>query len=60
MQTRVNHGISLTFFNSYPVHEGRRQGAGGSPDEKCFHHQVMKVGALLFPIPYFQIRKKEE
>ncbi|NER45346.1 MAG: hypothetical protein F6J92_01250 [Symploca sp. SIO1A3] len=52
MQTRVNHGISLTFFNSYPVHEGRRQEAGGSPDEKCFHHQVMKVGALLFPIPY--------
>ncbi|NER19652.1 MAG: hypothetical protein F6J86_01140 [Symploca sp. SIO1B1] len=43
--------------------EGRRQnppltpprrGTGGSPDEKFFHYQVMKVGTLLFPIPNSQ------
>jgi len=36
---------------------GRRQEAGGSPDEKIFHHQIMKLGALLFPVPYFQVRR---
>ncbi|NER49020.1 MAG: hypothetical protein F6J92_20430 [Symploca sp. SIO1A3] len=28
--------------------------SGGSPDEKIFHHQVMTVGTLLFPIPNSQ------
>ncbi|NER19601.1 MAG: hypothetical protein F6J96_02360 [Symploca sp. SIO1C2] len=50
---------------------GRRQKAGGRRQEaegrrqkavtmkKNFHHQVMKVGSSLFPLAYFQVRKKE-
>jgi len=27
------------------------------PDEKIFHHQVMKVGSSLLPVAYFQVRR---